>query len=228
MNRSAQLGNSTNNGTTNPNPTPTLVGLPGSSGEVVQVAAGGAHSVALTSTGQLYAFGENRSGQLGNATNNGTTNPNPTPTRVTLPGSSGQVVRIAAGGGHSLALTSTGQLYAFGDNQFGQLGEVTNNGTTDPNPTPTLVGLPGASGPVVQIAAGSRHSLALTSSGQAYAFGGNTDGELGNPTNSGTGSANPSATPVSLPSPSWGGRPNRRRPMAQPRAHLHRPAVRVR
>ena len=53
-----------------------------------------------------------------------------------------------AGGYHSLAVTSTGQLYAFGLNNDGQLGSMANNKTAEPNPTPALVTLPGANGPV--------------------------------------------------------------------------------
>jgi alpha-tubulin suppressor-like RCC1 family protein len=194
-----QLGSATNNGTANPNPTPAQVSLPGASGPVVQIAAGAFHSLAVTSTGQLYAFGYNYYGQLGNATNNGTANPNPTPAQVSLPGASGPVVQIAAGAYFSLAVTSTGQLYAFGYNYYGQLGSATNNKTTNPNPTPTPVGLPGASGPVVQAAGGYDHSLALTSTGQLYAFGENEYGQLGSTSNSGTANPNPTPALVGLP-----------------------------
>jgi alpha-tubulin suppressor-like RCC1 family protein len=64
---------------------------------VTRVAAGAQYSLALTATDQLYAFGTNTWGQLGNATNVMTTRPNPTPTRVLLPGQVGQIVRIGAG-----------------------------------------------------------------------------------------------------------------------------------
>ena len=190
-NSNGQLGNATNNGTDNANPTPTLVGLPGQSGPVTQLAAGADHSLALTSSGQLYAFGDNRYGELGNATNNATGNANPTPTLVGLPGQIGQVTQIAAGDEHSLALTSSGQLYAFGDNRYGELGNATNRATGNANPTPTLVGLPGQIGQVTRLAAGVDHSLALTSAGQLYAFGDNRYGELGNATNNATDNAEP-------------------------------------
>ena len=194
-----ELGNATNTGTGDPNPTPALVVLPGQSGPVTQIAAGGSHSLALTSSGQLYAFGDNREGQLGRATNSGTEQPNPTPALVILPGQSGPVTQIAAGADHSLVLTSSGQLYAFGDNFYGELGNVTNNGTNNPNLTPALVSLPGQSGPVTEIAAGEAHSLVLTASGQLYAFGFNGDGELGSATNNGTFHPNPTPALVSLP-----------------------------
>jgi hypothetical protein len=196
-----QLGSPTSNGTSEPNPTPTQVTLPGASGPVTQIAAGALHSLALTSTGQLYAFGENDFGQLGITANVATYEPNPSPTLVTLPGASGPVTQIAAGGYHSLAVTSSGQLYAFGENAFGQLGITANVGTSEPNPSPTLVSLPGASGPVTQMAAGALHSLAVTSSGQLYAFGANEFGQLGITANNGTWIANPTPTQVTLPGP---------------------------
>ncbi len=166
-------------------PAPALVAMPAASGQVTQVAAGAEFSLALTSTGQLYAFGSNEAGQLGSAANAGSPEqePNPVPALVTLPGASGPVTQIAAGQLHSLALTSTGQLYAFGSNQYGQLGTDVNSGTETPNPTPALVALPGASGPVVQVAAGGAHSLALTATGQLYAFGENCYGQLGSQAN---------------------------------------------
>jgi alpha-tubulin suppressor-like RCC1 family protein len=205
FNVSGELGNSTNNGNSNPNPAPTLVSLPGESGPATQIAAGGVQngsdSLVLTSSGQLYAFGDNYYGQLGSPTNNGNHFvANPTPTLVSLPSGSGQITQIAAGGSDTLVLTSSGQLYAFGDNTFGQLGIAANSGTSKPNPTPTLVSLPGQTGQITQIAAGGSHSLVLTSTGQLYAFGLNDVGQLGNPTNNGMANPNPTPTLVSLPS----------------------------
>ena len=192
-NSDGQLGSTAIDG---PNPTPTLVTVPGSTGSFAELAAGAMHSLVSTSTGQLYAFGFNRYGQLGNTTNSGNPSPNPTPTRVVLPGATGTISGVAAGIDHSLALTTTGQLYAFGLNDYGELGISPNSGTSNPNPTPTRVTLPGATGPVTEVAAGLEHSLALTSTGQLYAFGANQYGQLGKTANN---NANPSPTPVTLP-----------------------------
>jgi alpha-tubulin suppressor-like RCC1 family protein len=204
LNRYGQLGNATNTNTDNANPTPTLVGLPGATGPPTVVAAGGDHSLAVTATGQLYGFGANTFGQLGNATGAGTAAPNPTPTLIGLPGATGPVTAVSAGADHTLALTSTGQLYAFGLNNYGQLGNPTNIATPHANPVPTLVVLPGASGPVTAIAAGAFFSLAVTSSGQLYAFGNNHDGQLGSTANTGTATANPTPALVALPGASAG------------------------
>ena len=197
-NQYGQLGNATNNVGNTPNPTPTLVALPGESGTVTQVAAGYDHSLAVTSSGQLYAFGDNYHGQLGNATNDGSSVANPTPTLVTLPGGSGTVTQVAAGDDFSLVVTSTGELFAFGDNEYGQLGFGTNNGTNSPNPSPTEVQLPGGSGTVTAVAAGDDFSLVATSAGDLYSFGNNYYGQLGTTTNNGVNTANPSLEAVTL------------------------------
>jgi alpha-tubulin suppressor-like RCC1 family protein len=183
-----------------PNPTPTPVTLPGATGTVTQVAAGLEFSLALTSTGQLYAFGENAYGQLGSPPPKLTFSQNPTPTEVSLPGASGAITHIAAGQFYGLVSTASGQLYAFGVNQCGQLGLATNSGNTEPNPTPTLVALPGASGGVSELAPGAFQSLVLTEAGQLYAFGCNGYGQLGSTLNNGNILApNPTPTLVTIP-----------------------------
>ena len=85
--------------------------------------------------------------------------PNPTPTLVTLPGESGTVTAAAAGDDFTLAVTSSGQLYAFGDGGEGQLGSATSTGPD--NSTPTLVSLPAGSATALQVAAGVGQSLVI-------------------------------------------------------------------
>lgn len=175
------------------NPTPEAITLPGATGPPTQVAAGREFSLVLTSTGQLYAFGGDSQGELGDGSDNfeGVS----TPELITLPGATGPAVQIAAGEYHSLVLTSSGQLYTFGNDHSGQLG----NGTSDnsSHPTPEAVTLPGATGSIVQIAAGWEFSLALTSSGQLYSFGNDEDGQLGN--GEANGAPHPTPEAITLP-----------------------------
>ena len=176
-----QLGN----GTTTNSSTPVAVSLP--SGTTVTAIAGDQfHSLALTSSGQVLAWGWNGYGQLGN----GATTNSSTPVAVSLP-SGTTVTAIAGGGFHSLALTSTGQVLAWGDNNHGQLG----NGTTTNSSIPVAVSLPSGT-TVTAIAGGFTHSLALTSSGQVLAWGYNFSGQLGN------GTTTNSSTPVAVSLPS--------------------------
>ena len=181
-------------------PSRSLIGIAVS---VLFVLAGAPSSSAAetTSPGQLFAFGYNDYGQLGSPLNDESEIGNPAPALVALPGASGRLTQVAAGSEFSLALTSTGQLYAFGSNEFGQLGSAGNAGSPEQesNPVPALVTLPGASGPVTHIAAGQLHSLALTSTGQLYAFGSNQYGQLGTEVNSGTETPNPTPALVTLP-----------------------------
>jgi hypothetical protein len=151
-----------------------------------------------TSPGEILAFGYNYFGQLGNTTNTKTPNPNPVPTEVSMPGASGQVVQVAAGGVMSLALTSTGRLYGFGSNREGQLGPDDGSGNEEPQ-APVLIALPDAGGQVVEVLAGGTHSLVRTASGQLFAFGANSFGQLGSSVDNQTEKAKPLPTQVPPP-----------------------------
>ena len=131
------------------------------------VAAGSQHTVALTANGDLYAWGDNSYGQLGD----GTGGIGSTRLRPTFIGSG--YVAIAAGDLHTLALKANGDLYAWGSNFLGQLGD----GTTADRSTPTLIGTGYRA-----IAAGWRHSVALKNNGDLYAWGSNVLGQLGDGT----------------------------------------------
>jgi alpha-tubulin suppressor-like RCC1 family protein len=163
-NQYGQLGD----GSTVTRRTPVRVLLPGG---VKAVAAGASYnySLALTSAGQVLTWGYNGSGQLGN----GFLTSSEVPTRVHLP--RGVTIKQVANGGYDgLALSTRGQLYAWGDNQFGELGD----GTRISRVSPVLVKLPKGVR-ITAIAGGSQHSLALTSAGRVLAWGRGSFGQLG-------------------------------------------------
>jgi len=143
---------------------------------IVAIATGGGnHSLALTSDGQVFAWGYNGNGQLGN----GTTTSSNVPVAVTTTGAlAGKtIVAIAAGYYHSLAVSADGQVFAWGANFDGRLGD----GTTTQSNVPVAVDHSGVlSGQtVVAVAAGQAYSLALTATGQVFAWGANDHGQLG-------------------------------------------------
>jgi alpha-tubulin suppressor-like RCC1 family protein len=146
---------------------------------VVAISAGGQHTVAVKADGTVWSWGNGLYGQMGNNTTNRS---NLTPVQVS--GLRG-VRSVAAGHHHSVALKSNGTVWAWGQNDNGQLG----NGTTTAALTPVQV--PGMSG-VSQILAGNYHTIALKSDGTVWAWGLNNDPQLGN------GSTFNSSTPTQV------------------------------
>ncbi len=157
------------NGNTNGSDVPLKVRLLGGT-KVTGIAAGFAHSLAVTSTGAVFNCGKNDDGELGD----GGTTDSDVPVKVNLPAGT-KVTAVAAGAGHSLAVTSTGAVLAWGLNLYGGLG---NGSTGGSSAVPVNVSLP-AGTKVTAVAAGALHSLALTSTGAVLAWGFNSDGELG-------------------------------------------------
>ncbi|XP_058120620.1 probable E3 ubiquitin-protein ligase HERC4 isoform X2 [Anopheles coustani] len=138
---------------------------------ITQISCGTAHSLALTNWGQVFSWGSNALGQLGHELEIGR---QPTP-RLIKPIAAKHVVQIASGQYHCLALTNSGELYAWGSNAYGQLGI---GSTSEKVSTPTLVeSLAGV--PLAFIACGGNHSFAVSKSGAIFGWGKNTFGQLG-------------------------------------------------
>ena len=148
---------------------PSLTDVAGLSG-VSSIAAGEDHTCALTSGGGVKCWGANYAGQLGNGTTADSLSP------VNVSGLASGVFAIAAGGGHSCAITDLGQVKCWGANYRGQLG----NDTTTSSSVPVLV--TGLANGVTAIALGDRESCAVTSIGRVACWGANEDGQLGNGT----------------------------------------------
>lgn len=106
--------------------------------KVVAIAAGAYHSMGLAADGTLAAWGKNDSGQLGDGTTEDrlkATLVSRNPQESTLTGRT--VIRIAAGTGHSIALTADGSMHSWGSNESGQLGQV--NPVTNSTSTNTFI-----------------------------------------------------------------------------------------
>ena len=135
------------------------------------VAAGDSHTLARTSKGKVLAWGLGSDGELGN----GTTASSDTPVRAKLPEGT-KVTSLFAGCAHTLALTTTGKVLAWGSDSAGQLGNGRTGGHRD---TPVQARLPKGT-TVAAISAGCDHSLARTAKGHVLAWGIGHNGELGN------------------------------------------------
>jgi len=135
-------------------------------GEIVQVVAGGSHSATVTKDGSLYMWGWNFHGQLGD----GTTTDRYTPVKIM-----DNVASVSLGGYHSAAITKDGSLYMWGCNGNGRLGD----GTTTDRYTPVKI-----MDNVASVSLGGYHSAAITKNGSLYTWGYNEYGQLGDGTSS--------------------------------------------
>lgn len=147
--------------------TPTIIsGLPG----ITSVAVGDIHCLALDTVGNVWAWGNGYSGQLGDGGPLETLMGDQLPFQIP---SLSNIVAIGAGYNNSFALDGDGYVWAWGNNQSGQLGD----GTTSNNSNPRKV--PGVSG-IISIAGGQGHIIALKGDGSVYGWGQNGAGQLGN------------------------------------------------
>ncbi|WP_395044213.1 T9SS type A sorting domain-containing protein [Flavobacterium sp.] len=158
-----QLGNGVFNSAT---PNVTQIGT---ATDWLTVSAGNRFSLAIKTTGTLWSFGLNNTGQLGI---NNVVNQN-LPVQV---GTSSNWSKIDAGNQHSLAIDNSGFIYAWGNNTFGQLGDGTNTTSLIPIIISTANNW-------AEVSAGFDHSMALNTNGNLFTFGNNTNGQLCDGTN---------------------------------------------
>ncbi|MEE9450789.1 MAG: hypothetical protein V3V72_12125, partial [Ignavibacteriaceae bacterium] len=154
------------------------------------------HSVGLNADGTVYSWGNNDYGQLGD---NSTTQ-RETPVKVLKGAYSGttylgdnadnKIIAVALGQYHSIALAEDGTVYSWGQNNYGQLGD----GTEDINRLTPVKVLKGAysegttylgdniNNKITAVALGYYHSIALAVDGTVYSWGRNHYGQLGDGT----------------------------------------------
>ncbi|RHY34166.1 hypothetical protein DYB32_004179 [Aphanomyces invadans] len=126
------------------------------------------HSAILTDKGELYTFGMNDCGQLGQDTTIHVSEPQHV---KALEGYA--VSMVSCGLYHTVACTSTGELFSFGKNDYGQLGV----GHNRQSKTPCLVATPNEN--ICFVTCGYYHSVVVAASGRSYSFGRNDYGQLG-------------------------------------------------
>nr|CAD7577020.1 unnamed protein product [Timema californicum] len=181
------------NGTSNPCFVPTLIILPASK-EVVDVACGSHHTLALTRDGEVYAWGQNNCGQVGS----GMSTNQSAPRKVNSGIGGKKVVSIACGQTSSMAVVENGEVrvwyimrsdllngshgerrgeslvYGWGYNGNGQLGLGNTVNQLNPNRVTNLHGVV-----VTKIVCGYAHSMAVSDVGCLYVWGANSYGQLG-------------------------------------------------
>jgi len=168
-----ELGDGTTTQHDSPEPVTLATGV-----TATAVSAGTTFSLAIGSDDNLYAWGDNTFGELGD----GTTTQHNSPEVITL-ASGVKPTAISAGELDGMAIGSDGNLYDWGSNTatingtlatFGELGD----GTTTNHDSPEVITL-GTGVKPAAISAGTAHSLAIGFDGKLYAWGYNGDGSLG-------------------------------------------------
>ena len=164
--------------------------------DLTSLDAGDSYACGLRKNGQAYCWGRNLFGELGDGNA-----PNDSDVPVAVSSGAVAFASLNAGGLHACALTAGGQAYCWGANDRGQLGD-------DNAPTASDVPVPVAGGSLAfaSLSAGTQHSCGVTAGGQAYCWGSNASGQLGDD-NGGTDSdvpvavAPPWVPPLRSPSP---------------------------
>ena len=182
-----QMGQLGPNGATRQNPdgtwttsgvNPTPVQVPGS---WASISAGEAQTCGLHTDGTAWCWGYNPYGQLGTATNAGSSTPNPTPAQIP-----GAWTTLSTGQNNTCGVQANNTGWCWGGNESGNLASSTNLGTLRPNPTPQQV-----PGTWASISVGSA-VCGIETNGSGWCWGSNYYGQLGTSLNS----RSPSPIPV--------------------------------
>ncbi len=136
---------------------------------VRMIAAGREHSMCLTTSDEVFTWGNGLKGKLGH----GDENDQKAPREVVLLHQYTPRF-IAAGDAHSACVTAGGKLYTWGDGQYGKLG----HNSTQPELNPMKVAVL-ADIEIMNVSCGAFHTLAVDKSGKTYGFGQPKGGKLG-------------------------------------------------
>lgn len=155
-------------GDANPRETPTKI--PTLSDKcIVKIFCGATYSAAITQNGELYTWGRGTYGRLGH----GTSDDKFSPVLVqALKGHNVIDVALGTGDSHTLCVTEEGLLFAWGDGDFGKLGNGTINGSQLPLQIESL-------SRIIRVYSGAQFSVALSADGVIYTWGKGHGGRLG-------------------------------------------------
>lgn len=135
------------------------------------------HSIAISSSNEVYGWGDNEWGQLGESTNSSSSGIINL-TRYFELWPSEDFIDIALGDFHSSILTSAGRVFSWGDNSHGQIGDTTYSARYIPADVTQYFNL-NEDERIIEIESGAGHMMALTTDNRVFAWGYNANGQLG-------------------------------------------------
>lgn len=134
---------------------------------VKDISAGFGHSLVLLENGDVYSFGRNTDGELGRGNNDNNIS---VPMKISSLSNVKSIYADATA--QSMVILDNGDVYAFGSNNFGQLGLGDKIKRNSPTKISSLSN-------VKTVSLGMNHSMVVLNNGDVYTFGANTNGELG-------------------------------------------------
>ncbi|MBO5413506.1 MAG: hypothetical protein J6A29_04350, partial [Clostridia bacterium] len=160
--------------------------------KIKQISAGSSHTVALDENDKIWTWGWNHYGQLGDGTETNSSTP------ICISNIAGNslnginIVQISTEGSYTVALDSTGKVWTWGGNWYGNLGDGTTNGRNTPICISDIEDNSLNGVKIKQISSGGNHTVAVDENGKVWAWGDNGYGQLGD------GTTNDSNTPICI------------------------------
>ena len=164
---------------------PEKIALGARSNRAVAIGAGNYCSFAVDESGDVWGWGLNSMGQTGLDVSDEIQSPKKIDSLSKKALAGDVVIQIAGGEHHTLFLTAAGKIYACGRCDSGQLGIKEDDEKYKARPNkdfvvePLPVSFDDQEDPIVQISVGTHNNMAISRDGLMYAWGAETQGELG-------------------------------------------------
>jgi TPR repeat protein len=145
--------------------------------KIVSLSLGNDQSSAVSSTGRVFTWGSNDSGQLGDNSSTDKSIPTEITSEFNL-SSNDKIVSLSLGSFHSSAVSSTGRVFTWGSNDSGQLGDNSSIDKTIPTEITSKFNL-SSNDKIISLSLGNVHSSAVSSTGRVFTWGSNIFDQLG-------------------------------------------------
>ena len=143
-----------------------------------KIYAGWEHNIILNKNGEIFSFGNNKNCQCGIPNNNGENDILNNPINISIINNNIKAISASCGNEHTLILKNDNSVYAFGNNEEGELGL---KDKTIKSHKINKINFGKYSNQIIQISSGTVHNLALTNNGKVFAWGSSQGGQLGLP-----------------------------------------------